>query len=161
MPATLPPYEVPPEERGRRIRPPQHKPGDDDGYFEVLTQAVFQAGFSWQVIRSKWPNFQAAFDGFDVDAVAAYDAPEVERLLADAGIVRNAQKIEATIANARTVQDIRDAYGSFEAYLRTLDGLPYEDRRDDLAGRFRWLGPTGAYFFLYSVEENVPGWHER
>ncbi|MEJ2148285.1 MAG: DNA-3-methyladenine glycosylase I, partial [Chloroflexota bacterium] len=77
--------------------PPRKKPADDDGYFEVLTQAVFQAGFSWQVVRDKWANFRRAFDDFDFEAVARYDTRDIDRLVADAGIVRNARKIEATI----------------------------------------------------------------
>ena len=68
--------------------PEQKRPADDDGYLEELTKAIFQAGFSWRVIRDKWPNFVRAFDGFDLAAVAGYGQPDIERLVADAGIVR-------------------------------------------------------------------------
>ena len=88
-----------PERPGFEI-PPRITPTDDNGYFEQMTKAIFQAGFSWQVVNNKWPNFQQAFDHFDVDRVAAYDLADIERLLADEGIVRNGRKIEATIANA-------------------------------------------------------------
>jgi DNA-3-methyladenine glycosylase I len=141
--------------------PPREKPDDDNGYFEVLTQAVFQAGFSWQVVRDKWANFRRAFDGFDRDAVARYDTRDIDRLVADEGIVRNARKIEATIENARIMQTIIGEHGSFEAYLRSLDGLSYEERRKALAGRFKWLGRTGIFFFLWSVDEPVPDWENR
>lgn len=81
--------------------PPQQKPANDNGYFEQLTKAVFQAGFSWKVINNKWPNFRRAFDGFDIDKVAKYDDLDVDRLLTDEGIVRNGRKIAATIKNAQ------------------------------------------------------------
>lgn len=155
------PYEVPPEERGRHVIPPRGRPEDDDGYFEVLVQAVFQAGFSWRVVYNKWPNFQRAFDGFDIDTVAAYTAEDVERLVNDASIIRNGRKIEAAIENARIMQGIIAEHGSFHAYLRSLDALPYHRRRDALSAQFRWLGRTGAYTFLYSVGEDVPAWHDR
>ena len=65
------PYEIPPRKR----------PADDSGYLEELTKAIFQAGFSWRVIRDKWPNFQQALDGFDIETVAGYGEPDVERLM--------------------------------------------------------------------------------
>jgi 3-methyladenine DNA glycosylase Tag len=103
--------------------PPREKPADDNSYFEKLTQAVFQTGFSWKVVRNKWPNFQKAFEGFDIDTIAAYDERDVDRLLADEGIIRNGRK---TLSDA-----------------------------------FRYFGPTGVYFFLWSVGEDVPPWEER
>ncbi|WP_375491799.1 DNA-3-methyladenine glycosylase I [uncultured Jatrophihabitans sp.] len=72
--------------------------------FERMSLEAFQSGLSWLVILRKRPAFRAAFREFDVDTVAAFDADDVERLLADAGIVRNRAKIEATIANAQAVR---------------------------------------------------------
>lgn len=141
--------------------PPRQRPSDDNGYLEELTKAIFQAGFSWAVIRRKWSGFQAAFDGFDVDTVAAYDLPDVERLLADPGIVRNGRKITATIANARTMQQLRQQHGSFAAYLRSLEALAYEKRRDLLVKQFSGLGRTSCFVFLWCVDEQVPHWEER
>ncbi len=141
--------------------PERVRPAGDNGYFEQLTQAVFQAGFSWSVIRQKWPNFLAAFDAFDVDTVAAYDAPDMERLLADAGIVRNGRKIQATIANARAVQALCGQYGSFAGYLRSMDGWTYEKRRDALTRQFGGLGRTSCFVFLWCIDEDVPDWEER
>jgi DNA-3-methyladenine glycosylase I len=74
--------------------------------FERLTLEAFQSGLSWLTILRKRENFRRAFDGFDVDRVADYGEPEVERLLGDAGIIRNRRKIEATIANARAARDL-------------------------------------------------------
>jgi DNA-3-methyladenine glycosylase I len=145
----------------RYVVPPRKKPDDNAGYLAVLAQATFQAGFSWEVVRNKWPNFEKAFGGFDVDAVARYSPDDVDRLLADKGIVRNARKIEAVIENARTMRRLITEHGSFHAYLRTLDGLPYDKRSKALVKQFKWLGRTGVFFFLWCVAEDVPEWDER
>jgi DNA-3-methyladenine glycosylase I len=149
-----------PERPGFEI-PPRVTPADDNGYFEQMTKAVFQAGFSWQVVNNKWPSFQHAFDGFDIDRVAAYTPEDVDRLLGDPGIVRNGRKIEATIANAIQLQVIRREFGSFEKYLRSLDGLPYRERQRLLSKRFKNLGRTGVFVFLWCVNEDVPDWEDR
>lgn len=141
--------------------PARERPIDDSGYLAQLTKAIFQAGFSWRVIRDKWPGFVEAFNGFDVAAVAGYAAPDVDRLLGDAGLVRNRRKIEATIQNARVMWQLCQEHGSFHAYLRSLDGLSYAQRRSELIGRFKNLGPTGVFTFLWSVDEEVPAWEDR
>ena len=141
--------------------PQRARPQGDAGYLEQMTKAIFQAGFSWPVIRNKWPDFQAAFEGFEIDRVASYDHLEVERLLNDASIVRNARKILATIENARIMQTLVAEHGSFCAYLRTLDDGTYQERKKILTATFRHLGPTGCFVFLYSVDEEVPSWNER
>jgi DNA-3-methyladenine glycosylase I len=84
---------------------------DEQGLFERLTLEAFQSGLSWVTILRKRPAFRAAFDGFDPDAVAGYDDADVSRLMADAGIVRNLRKIEATITNARATVALRDEGG--------------------------------------------------
>lgn len=140
--------------------PPRFVPENDAGYFEKITQAVFQAGFSWQVIRLKWPEFERAFAGFDIDSVAAFREEDVERLLEDKGIVRNGRKIEATIANAKTCQALVEEYGSMKQYLRTMDGQDYYDRSKAVSEQFKFMGPMGAYFFFYSVGEDVPPYDE-
>lgn len=141
--------------------PPRITPADDNGYFEQMTKAVFQAGFSWQVVNDKWPNFRRAFDGFDVDRVAAYELRDVDRLLSDRGIVRNGRKIEATIANAIQFQALRQKFGSFANYLRSLNSLSYRERQKTLSKRFKNLGRTGAFVFLWCVNEEVPDWENR
>lgn len=141
--------------------PPRKRPDSDDGYLEEMTKAIFQAGFSWQVVRQKWPSFQQAFDHFAIDVVAAYDAPDIERLLADPGIVRNGRKIQATIENARTIQALAREHGSFYNYLRSLNDLAYEQRRNLLTKRFKGLGRTSCFTFLWCIDEDVPSWEER
>jgi DNA-3-methyladenine glycosylase I len=141
--------------------PPRKKPANDNGYLEELTKAIFQAGFSWRVIRDKWPNFQTAFDGFDLVTVAGYGEPDIERLVSDPGIVRNRRKIEATVENARVMWELVQEHGSFNSYLRSLDGLDYAGWREELSRRFRNLGPTGVFTFLWCVDEEVPAWEDR
>jgi DNA-3-methyladenine glycosylase I len=141
--------------------PPRQKPAGDNGYFEELTQSIFQAGFSWRVIRDKWPNFQAAFDHFDIATVAGYGIPDIERLTGNPDIVRNRRKIEATIYNARVMWDLIQEHGSFHNYLRSLDDLDYAGRRKELSTRFKNLGPTGVFTFLWCVDEPVPDWEDR
>lgn len=84
---------------------------DERGVFERVSLEGFQAGLSWATILRKRPAFRAAFDGFDPDLIAAYDDQDVERLLADAGIVRNRQKILAAIGNARATIALREDVG--------------------------------------------------
>jgi len=87
------------EEWGRPVR-------DDVGLFEHLCLEAFQSGLSWLTILRKRENFRAAFHGFDIEAVAGFGSADISRLLADAGIVRNRAKIEATVTNARAALDL-------------------------------------------------------
>jgi DNA-3-methyladenine glycosylase I len=87
---------------------------DEQGLFERISLEAFQSGLSWATILRKRPAFRAAFDGFDPDVVAGYDERDVERLMGDAGIVRNRRKIEATLVNARATVALRDEGGLVE-----------------------------------------------
>ena len=84
---------------------------DERGMFERISLEAFQSGLSWATILRKRPAFRSAFDDFDPDRVAAYDERDVERLMGDAGIVRNRRKIEATVTNARATVDLRSRGG--------------------------------------------------
>jgi DNA-3-methyladenine glycosylase I len=84
---------------------------DEQGLFERLSLEAFQSGLSWATILRKRPAFRAAFDGFDPDVVSGYDERDVERLMADVGIVRNRRKIDATITNARATVALREEGG--------------------------------------------------
>ncbi|HKI41661.1 MAG TPA: DNA-3-methyladenine glycosylase I, partial [Mycobacterium sp.] len=87
------------EEWGRPLRDPV-------ALFERMSLEAFQSGLSWLIILRKRENFRRAFSGFDIDTVAGYSDADVQRLMADEGIVRNRAKIEATIANARAAADL-------------------------------------------------------
>src|SRR5258708_30020863 len=98
---------------------------DDRGLFEFLILEGAQAGLSWETILRKREAYRAAFDNFEIEAVAGYDQRKVEELMANAGIIRKRRKIEAAIQNARAVLAIREAFGSFETYLlRFVGGGP-------------------------------------
>jgi DNA-3-methyladenine glycosylase I len=135
---------------------------DDDGLYERLCLEGFQAGLSWITILRKREAFRAAFAGFRIDEVARFGARDVRRLMADAGIVRNRLKIEASIENARAAAKVRDELGSLAALLepyrerrraapRTLADLPATTPGSvalskDLKRRgFRFVGPTTVY----------------
>jgi DNA-3-methyladenine glycosylase I len=89
----------------------------DDELFERLVLEINQAGLSWLTILKKRAGFRRAFDGFSLPRVATYDANEVARLLADASIIRNRLKVNATVENARRILRLQGEYGSFAAWL--------------------------------------------
>lgn len=133
-----------------------HSPGD---YLEVMTKAVFQSGMSWDVVEAKWPGFRDAFCGFDVERVAAFTPDDVERLAADARIIRNRRKIEATIDNAGAVLALdENTPGGFRAWLDSHG--TFEQTLDALGEHFRFLGDFGAYYLLYVVKVPVPPYEE-
>ena len=133
------------EEWGVQVR-------NDRKLFECLTLEGAQAGLSWDTILAKRENYRRAFDRFDFRKVATYGAREQKRLLADAGIVRHAGKIEATIENARRVLEVRKEFGSFSKYLWTFARLGAEALSKDLKKRgFRFVGPTTVYAFMQAV----------
>lgn len=132
------------------------KPPDDDAIFENLTRVIFQGGLNWKIIDNKWPNFQKAFADFSIDDVANFTEDDVVRLMEDASIVRNAQKIESTIYNAKEFLKIREEFGSFLNYLETLDkSNNYESAVKILSKRFKRLGPKSCHIFLYSIGEDI------
>lgn len=102
---------------------------DDQKLFEFLTLEGAQAGLSWTTILKKRENYRRAFDGFRPQKIARYDAREVKRLLADAGIVRNRLKITATIQNAKAFLAVRKEFGTFDAYIWSfVGGSPKQNR---------------------------------
>ena len=128
----------------------------DAEYLSEMTKAVFSAGFNWQVIRNKWPGFEAAFHGFDPNRVAFFHEEDLDRLLSDKAIVRNGQKITATIENARFVAETAKEAGSFGSFLESWPA-------DDQAGLLAHLGKRGsrlggatAQYFLRFV--GYDGW---
>ncbi|MHA2364598.1 MAG: DNA-3-methyladenine glycosylase I [Candidatus Hodarchaeales archaeon] len=141
--------------------PPRKKPSDNREYFEILTKAVFLAGFSWKVVHNKWANFKEVFCDFEPKEIATWEEPEIDQALHNPKIIRNFKKIKATVDNSKTFLSILDEYSTFSKYLESLRPLGYLKMSKALTKQFKWLGKTGAYFFLYSVEEDVPPWEER
>lgn len=143
---------------------------DDRTWFEFLLLEGAQAGLSWITILRKRDAYGNAFAGFEPRKVARFDRADVDRLLGDAGIVRNRLKIESAIGNARAFLDVQEEAGSFDAWIwRWVDGQPiinrFERLKDvpastalseaiskDLKGRgFRFVGPTIVYALMQAT----------
>ena len=143
---------------------------DDRHLFEMLVLEGAQAGLSWLTILRKREQYRRAFDNFDIGKVAAYSGDDVQRLLADAGIVRNRLKIESAIKNARGVLEIQQEYGSFDAFVwrfagnlprqnewKSLAEIPPRTEQSDLMSRtlkkrgFNFVGSTICYAFMQAV----------
>lgn len=157
---------------------------DERGVFERLSLEAFQSGLSWATILRKRPAFRKAFAGFEPDAVAAFREDDVERLLADAGIVRNRAKILATISNAAATVRLREAddvdgglAGLVWSYRpertpepRTLAEVPTRSAESEAMARdlkrrgFRFVGPTTAFALMEAlgiVDTHLVGSHRR
>lgn len=132
---------------------------DEARLFERLMLEINQAGLSWALMLKKRENFRAAFDGFAVDKVARYGERERQRLLADAGIVRNRLKINAAIENAKRIQLLRDSHGSFAAWLAAQHPRPLEDWRKLFKKTFVFTGGEIVREFLLSIGY-LPGAHK-
>ncbi|MHA1125148.1 MAG: DNA-3-methyladenine glycosylase I [Candidatus Heimdallarchaeota archaeon] len=138
------------------------KPPNDVAVFEVLTRVVFQGGLSWQLMDRKWPDFQRAFADFSIDEVANFDDDKLAELIEDASIIRNSQKIEATIYNAQEFVAIRKEFGSFLKYLNSLDkSNNYAAIIKEFSKRFKRFGPKSSYIFLYSIGEDIKREEEK
>jgi len=132
------------------------KPATDREYFENLTRCIFQAGLSWQLMASKWHSFRRAFDDFDIIKVAAYGAEDIVRLTGNTGIIRNKNKILATIHNAREFERITQQHGSFKAWLDSIDrSHNYDLVVKRLRSLLKRVGPGTAHIFLWSVGEPI------
>jgi DNA-3-methyladenine glycosylase I len=161
------------EEWGRPVR-------DAVGLFEHLCLEAFQSGLSWLTILRKRAAFRAAFAGFDIAAVARFGPDDVERLMADAAIVRNRAKIEAAIANARAAAELDDLPGLIWSFAPDPAGRPPPRSFADVPAvtpestalakelkrrGFRFVGPTTAYALMQAcglVDDHLEGcWARR
>jgi 3-methyladenine DNA glycosylase Tag len=138
--------------------PVQIKPTKLADYLEVLSKAVFESGMNWRVIENKWPGFREAFNGFDPETIAAYTPADIDRLMADARIIRNGRKVDATIHNAQALISAQQEFGSFGDYRQAM--RPFDSQLADLKKRLKHIGNFGVYYFLYVVGEEVPAHHE-
>jgi DNA-3-methyladenine glycosylase I len=143
---------------------------DDRALFELLVLEGAQAGLSWLTVLRKRAAYRAAFAGFDPETVARFDAGRRQRVLRDPGVIRNALKIESAVTNARAVLAVRQALGSFDAYVwRFVGGEPLRPPRrrardvpaespesramsKDMRRRgFTFVGPTICYAFMQAA----------
>jgi DNA-3-methyladenine glycosylase I len=143
---------------------------DDKKLFEFLVLEGFQAGLSWRTILYKRENFRKAFDNFDAEKIARYNQKKIDRLLSDAGIIRNKLKIAATITNARAYLNIIEKHGSFDKYLwqftdgkvtrnkwKSLKEIPAKTKESDSMSRtlledgFKFVGSTICYAHMQAT----------
>lgn len=120
----------------------------DDRWLAAMSQAVFSAGFSWDVIEKKWPGFEKAFDQFDPHRVAFYADRDIARLLKDTGIVRNGAKIQATINNAQFVIDTAKEHGSFTKFLKAWPASDQIGLMEHFKKHASHMGPSATMYFL-------------
>jgi DNA-3-methyladenine glycosylase I len=132
---------------------------DDASLLERLALEIAQAGLSWTLILKRKEAFHRAFEAFDVNTVAAYGEPDVARLLADAGIIRNRLKINAVIENARRIQTLRTEYGSFKGWLDAHHPLSLEAWTKLFKQTFLFTGGEIVKEFLLSTGY-LPGAHD-
>jgi DNA-3-methyladenine glycosylase I len=143
---------------------------DDRKLFEFLVLEGAQAGLSWETILQKRAGYRAAFDEFDIAAVAAYDDERVDELLAQAAIVRNRRKVLSAISNAQAFLRVRGEFGTFDAYVwsfvggrprqnawRSLVDVPATTAESDALSKdlsargFKFVGPTICYAFMQAT----------
>jgi len=121
-----------------------------------MCRIIFQAGLNWSVVEKKWSTTRKAFSDFSTVKVSNFTNSDVARLMKDEGIVRNKGKISAIIQNAKEFEKIKKEYGSFQNFLNKLDkSHNYSSVVTELTSRFKWLGPSSASLFLYSVGEKI------
>lgn len=143
---------------------------DDRTLFEFIVLDAFQAGLSWAIILNKRERLRTAFDDFEPAKIARYTAGKIERLLADPGIIRNRQKITATVGNARAFLRIQEEIGSFDAFIwqfvggtprhnawKTMRQVPAKTRQSDQMSEglrdrgFTFVGSTICYAFMQAA----------
>lgn len=131
---------------------------DDNELFGRLILEINQAGLSWEIILKKEPSFRKAYSNFNIKKVAAYTKADRERLLADAGIIRNKLKVNAAIENAKTVLTLQKEFGSFEKWLEHHHPNTKQEWVTLFKNNFRFTGGEIVNEFLMSIGY-LPGAH--
>ena len=143
---------------------------DDRKLFEFLVLDAFQAGLSWSTIVNKRENFRRALDNFEAQKIARYSERKIERLLSDAGIIRNRLKIAATVSNAKSFLTVQEELGSFDTFIwqfvdgqprqnkwKTLKQIPTTTSQSDRMSQafkerdFKFVGSTICYAFMQAA----------
>ena len=143
---------------------------DDRKLFEFLVLDAFQAGLSWSIVLKKRENFRKAFDNFEPEKIARYKEPKIQKLLLDAGIIRNQLKIRSTITSAIAFLDIQKEFGSFDSFIwqftggkqkinkwKKLSEIPAKSPESDAMSKelktrgFKFVGSTICYAFMQAA----------
>jgi len=140
---------------------------DDNELFGRFIMEINQAGLSWETILKKEEGFRNAYDNFDIKKVAAYTEEDREKLLSDAGIIRNKLKVNAAIENAKTITGLQKEFGSFENWLNHHHPQPLQDWMKLFKKTFKFTGGEIVNEFLMSTgylkgchDENCPVYDE-
>lgn len=136
---------------------------DDNELFGRLILEINQAGLSWETILNKADNFRMAFSNFDIDKIASYSEQDIERLLGNAGIIRNKLKINSVIHNAQVIVELRKEFGSFQGWLDAHHPRTRDEWTKLFRKTFKFVGGEIVNEFLMSTsylqgahEENCP-----
>lgn len=143
---------------------------DDKKLFEFLVLDAFQAGLSWSTILNKRENFRKAFHNYDIKKISRYTEKDINRLLKDAGIIRNRLKINATVINAQKFLEVQKEFGSFDKYIwqftngktivnkwKELKEIPAKTAQSDAMSKdlltrgFKFVGSTICYAFMQAA----------
>ncbi|HEY5267110.1 MAG TPA: DNA-3-methyladenine glycosylase I [Acidimicrobiales bacterium] len=143
---------------------------EDQKLFELMVLEAMQAGLSWQIVLNKRRNFEEALDGFDIARIAKYSDKKLERLVGNTGIIRNRQKLAATVINAQASLVVQKEFGSLDAYLwQFVDGQPKRNAwtkdsqipatnaeaqvmsKELKSLGFKFVGPTICYAFMQAA----------
>jgi DNA-3-methyladenine glycosylase I len=127
---------------------PGKRPRSDQKYFEILCLCLLQAGLNWGSIRKYWQKYKEGFYGFDIQRLSK---AQPEKLLKNPCVIKNQEKVESVVHNAREFEKIRREYGSFSNFLKSLKNLEGEASPKALSKKFKHIGPYSAEYFLHSV----------
>ena len=126
---------------------------NDRKHFEFMVLDAFQAGLSWAIVLKKREGFRKAFDNFEIETIARYDENKIQELLEDISIIRNRQKIRATINNAQRFLEIQKEFGSFDKYIWQFT---------DFKTKITEINPSSKLVSLISsIETNCLGWDNK
>jgi len=157
-------HQIPEPRRALHLNYHDHEYGfpihDDNELFARLVLEINQAGLSWELMLKKQESFRVAYDNFDIAKVAAYTDKDRQRLLNDAGIIRNRLKVNAAIENAKTILQLQKQYGSFEKWIEYHHPLCKDEWVKLFKKNFKFTGGEIVNEFLMSAGV-LPGAHDQ
>ena len=138
--------------------PKQFQPRTLSDYFETIVRAMFNAGFTWQVVEAVWPHFHQALDQFDPKKVAQYEQSDLLRLLGNDKLIQSRSKLEAVISNAKRFMELVDGHNGFPGWLQSHKD--FQGTQKALIEEFAYIGDYSAYWILFTWEEPVLRWED-
>ena len=123
----------------------------DDRWLSAIAKSVFRAGFNWKVVENKWPDIEAAYDGFDPRGVAFQSDDDLDRLVKDPRVIRAWRKLKAIRTNAQYLVELAEEHGSAAQYFADFPSSTYIELLEDMKKRGSHLGGTSAQYFLREI----------